>query len=73
MEGIIKIDKVYNCRMCQYFRYVRGESEKLNRYKCFYRDNIRKNGEIHIISRDAVNKGEIPGWCKLEDYKRGIK
>jgi len=79
MEGIIKIEKLYNCRMCQYFRYNIGRVKKpfldamggkrINRYKCFNSDNKRKNGEYHIISRDIVNKGEIPRWCKLEDYK----
>ena len=82
MEGIIKIDKIYSCRMCQYFRYDIGRVKKpfldamggigIKRYKCFYPDNKRKNDCYRIISRDAVNKGEIPGWCKLEDYKEVI-
>ena len=62
----IKIKKVRYCQECDFFNFTRGK--KYHRYRCHNPDSLRKNGNYRMINKGRASKGEIPGWCSLEDY-----
>ena len=60
--------KIESCNECTYYGYERQKDNKLGRFKCYYEKNLRKNGNPRILNSKRIYPGEIPGWCKLEDY-----
>ena len=69
---VAKALKIEHCTICLFnkfypkVKFVPGR--KIERFRCINDDNKRKDGAYRIIDKDVVMEGEIPGWCKLEDY-----
>ena len=73
----MKILKIEHCSKCEYFNYLPVNDSfpyhsKISRFKCYNLESVRGNGNYRIINRKLALKGEIPNWCKLEDYKNDI-
>lgn len=69
----MKILQILHCLACKHNRHnpeVKKTGIIFYRFRCYNEDSKRKNGEYRIINKRLVTKGKIPGWCKLEDYKK---
>ena len=64
----MKILKIKNCLECKYEDYFYDTRTNLNRFICKNPEST-KYTPYKIINKKTINKGEIPKWCRLEDYK----
>lgn len=65
----MKMMKISNCLACQCHWYFFDGKTKLVRFVCRHPNNVTKYRIYRIINRKLALKGDIPTWCKLEDYK----
>jgi len=65
----MKILKILSCYDCKYNDFFYDTNLSLGRFICRHPSNVTKYRTCKIINRKLALKGEIPGWCDLEDYK----
>ena len=62
------MQKIKHCYKCIYIRQTFDHDIKLIRFVCKHPEWATRKKGYRIINKNTMAKGEIPGWCKLDDY-----
>ena len=65
----MKILKIEHCYGCGHYRCTFDHNIKVSRILCRHSAWANRKNGGRIINKRLAIKGEIHGWCKLEDYK----
>jgi len=63
----MKILRIKSCYDCKYYDSFYDTKLSLGRFVCKYPKFITKYRKHRIINRKIALKGNIPGYCQLED------
>jgi len=63
----MKILRIKSCYDCKYYDFFYDTKLSLGRFVCRHPSNVTKYRTYRIINRKIALKGNIPGWCDLED------
>ena len=69
----MKILKIRHCGECKHNGYFHDTKTNLGRFICRHPGLKTVYRTYKIINRVLALKGEIPYWCRLEDYKSNDK
>jgi len=64
----LKMQKIKHCYKCLYIRLTYEPELKLTRFVCLHPAWAFRKKKHRIINKNTMAKGDIPKWCKLEDY-----
>ena len=63
----MKILRIKSCYKCEYYRLTYDYDSSLTRFLCQHPAWKLRKKHHRIINKKLAAKGNIPGWCQLED------